>query len=148
MWPQRFLLCIGMSLVLSRVSIAEPDERHLGLSEFFSQLDTDRDGQIQAAEAMQYIGQEFGDAEYPAQELEAAVQRMESKLDSSDVDATVSQAEVEAHLRNLMQARQDIAEPMQQSTSRLAEDIARAGSQSSRLGGAFPELTPVRRSIS
>lgn len=75
-----------------------------GLSEFFSQLDTDQDGQIQPAEAIQYIGKEFGETDFPEQDLGAAVQRMESKLDSSDTDVTVSQAEVEAHLRNLLQA--------------------------------------------
>ena len=100
-----FCVSLGIAFLLGSGSVAEQDDKKSGLSEFFSQLDTDRDGQIQAAEAMQYIGKEFGDAEYPAKELEAAVQRMESKLDSSDTDETVSQAEVEAHLRNLMQAR-------------------------------------------
>ncbi|KAK9858438.1 hypothetical protein WJX84_010174 [Apatococcus fuscideae] len=54
---------------------------------------------------MQYIGKEFGASEFTEQELGAAVQRMESKLDSSDNDVTVSQAEVEVHLRSLLQGR-------------------------------------------
>ncbi len=108
MLARLLLTVLSQSLILGFGSAAEQDARHLGLSEFFSQLDTDRDGQIQAAEAMQYIGKEFGDAEYDANEVEAAAHRMESHLDSSDSDATVSQAEIEAHLRNLMQARESM----------------------------------------
>lgn len=104
-----FLYTIAVYLFHSYSCLTAQDERPRGLSEFFSQLDTDKDGQIQSSEALQYVGTEFGDSEYTEQELEAAVRRMETKLDSSDVDATISQAEVEAHLRNLMQASQAMA---------------------------------------
>lgn len=98
------VLAINFCLLQPCSCQAQQEGRPIGLSEFFNQLDTDQDGQIQASEAMQYIGKEFGNSEFEEQDLDAAVQRMESKLDSSDTDMTVSQAEVEAHLRTLLQA--------------------------------------------
>lgn len=75
-----------------------------GLSEFFRSVDSDGDGQIEPAEAMQYIGDSFG-TELQEKDMRLAVQQMSKNLDGSDSGHTVSKAEVEQHLRSLLKVR-------------------------------------------
>ena len=71
------------------------------LDRFFESIDQDGDGQIQAAEATQYIDANFDEHELSVNPTKAA-QQMSSSLDGSDSDATVSKEEVEKHLKKLL----------------------------------------------
>ena len=76
------------------------------LNKFFDSIDQDGDGQIQAAEASQYIDATFDEHELSVNPTKAA-QQMSSKLDGSDPDATVSKEEVEKHLKRLLKVSPD-----------------------------------------
>ena len=74
------------------------------LDRFFDSIDQDGDGQIQAAEATEYIHANFDEHELRIPPTKAA-QQMRSKLDGSDPDGTVSKEEVEKHLKKLLRVR-------------------------------------------
>jgi hypothetical protein len=76
---------------------------HSGLDEFFKRVDIDGDGQVGPTEARRYIGANLGAT--GEAEISAALTQMTDNLDSSDAGNTISEAEVEAHLRKLMQVQ-------------------------------------------
>jgi hypothetical protein len=76
---------------------------HTGLDEFFKRVDIDGDGQVGPTEARRYIGANLGAT--GEAEISAALTQMTDNLDSSDAGNTISEAEVEAHLRKLMQVQ-------------------------------------------
>ncbi|KAK9834335.1 hypothetical protein WJX81_008044 [Elliptochloris bilobata] len=70
-----------------------------GLEEFFDKVDRNRDGQIEAQEAAQYIG----DNEISQDEdLGQAIEQMRLNLDSADQGATISAEEMKRHLQSLL----------------------------------------------
>lgn len=77
---------------------------HLGLDEYFKKIDVDGDGQVAPAEAKRFIRQTLGTTHEG--ELSDAIVQMTSNLDGTDQGSTISEKEVEAHLRKLMQVRQ------------------------------------------
>ena len=83
--------------------ISDSFSRSDALDRFFDSIDQDGDGQIQAAEASQYIDENFDEHELAINPSKAA-QQMRSKLDGNDADATVSKEEVEKHLKRLLKA--------------------------------------------
>ena len=74
------------------------------LEQFFGTIDKDGDGQIEPAEALQYIDANFEPADIHQQDASRAVQQMSRNLDGSDSDATISKEEVEKHLKKLLKA--------------------------------------------
>lgn len=71
------------------------------LEQFFGSIDKDGDGQIETAEALQYIDANF-DSPDIRQDVRTAAQQMSTNLDGSDSDLTISKEEVETHLRKLL----------------------------------------------
>jgi hypothetical protein len=76
---------------------------HLGLDEYFKKIDVDGDGQVGPAEAKQFIGQMLGTTHEG--ELSDAVIQMTANLDGTDHGNTISEKEVEEHLKKLKQVR-------------------------------------------
>lgn len=74
---------------------------HLGLDEYFRKIDVDGDGQVAPAEAKRFIRQTLGTTHEG--ELTDAIVQMTSNLDGTDHGSTISEKEVETHLRKLMQ---------------------------------------------
>ena len=90
--------------VIAKQLSAQPSSRDDALTDFFGSIDKNGDGQIQPSEALQYIGASFDGQDIKVSPASAA-QQMSQSLDGSGPDATVSQEEVEIHLkRKLLKA--------------------------------------------
>lgn len=97
------------------------------LHELFRLLDSDGDGQIEAREATAYIraGAAAGSAQ--GAEAAAAARHFVAQLDGSDVDDTISEAELTRSLSRRLQARR-----------RLPRAAGAAAGQNSALGARRP----------
>ncbi len=97
------LLCLSATSFTALTSAFSSHglSRSDALNRFFESIDRDGDGQIQPAEASQYIDANFDENELSVNPNKAA-QQMSITLDGSDPDSTVSKEEVEKHLKKLL----------------------------------------------
>ncbi len=103
--------CIAAVLVAATLSISVADATHAtqedGLAHFFDSVDANRDGEIEAAEAAQFIGQSFEGDEYDSGwQVRDAVEHMKTMLDGTDKGVTVSENEIQQHLKSMQQVGQ------------------------------------------
>lgn len=78
-------------------------EREAGLRQLFQAIDANADGQLDALETASYASAAL-DLREEGWSPDAAARHSQEALDSADAGATVSKAEVQAHLHALMQA--------------------------------------------
>ncbi len=89
-------------------SLQRVEQRRRGVARFFSSLDANVDGQLQAGELAAFLSASIGpDGQRLAgRELERAVARSTDALDSGDASGDISLAEMEAALHRALQVRQ------------------------------------------
>eukprot|EP00884_Botryococcus_braunii_P022435 jgi/Botrbrau1/8876/Bobra.50_2s0031.2 len=100
-WKSRSVFILLVLAFVGPVHAIKQKDWHLGLDEFFKNIDIDGDGQVGPAEAKQYIGKMLGTTHEG--ELRDAVVQMTANLDGTDQGNTISEKEVEEHLKKLKQ---------------------------------------------
>lgn len=70
---------------------------------FFQSLDSNKDGQIEESEALQYIGTIGGKAFDTPQELKQAYNHMVKNLDTGDSGVDISSSELDTHLHSVLE---------------------------------------------
>lgn len=80
-------------------------EQAAGIRSLFSRLDANQDGQVDASETARYAGSAFDFGGEEGWSVAVAAARSQAALDGADAGGTVSQSELAAHLRVLLQVR-------------------------------------------
>lgn len=78
--------------------------RQAAVSHFFDSLDGNQDGEIDENEARQFIGESLGGSDFDtSQKVDVALDRMKLNVDGGDPSTTISKAELNQHLKRLLQ---------------------------------------------
>jgi hypothetical protein len=89
--------------------ISESDQRTRytsAMNDFFEQIDSNNDGQIERREASDFIGSKLRGQHYQtSQDIDHATEAMIANVDTLDSGATISQAELDSHFLAALQAR-------------------------------------------
>ncbi len=99
------VLLLGcLALLRACDSLQNQDQKHkeAALHSFFSGLDTNRDGQIEEDEAAQFVGVEF-DRVTEGWSLGEQLQAMVAAIDGGDTGNSLSEGEIEQHLKGMLQ---------------------------------------------
>lgn len=103
---QRVHLLVALLLTTTlcvKAALHDAEEEELALTHFFAQMDNNRDGKVDEAEAKKYIEERIGGREFDSTlELTEAFQHMVNNIDKDGTEHnTISVAEVKQHLRQL-----------------------------------------------
>lgn len=96
-------LTLLLLLALCRLACTLPDQK-AGLQRLFRDIDTNHDGQLDDAETAQFAAASL-DLQQEGWSAQAAQAASRAALDGPDAGATVSEAELAAHLVALLQVR-------------------------------------------
>lgn len=109
------MLALLLPLLLLTAGICQDndvseDEQHTrytsAMNDFFGQIDSNNDGQIERREASDFIGSKLRGQHYQtSQDIDHATEAMIANVDTLDSGATISQAELDSHFLEALQAR-------------------------------------------
>lgn len=100
LWILALLFCGNIQTTSTSYS------RHAAVSHFFDSLDGNQDGEIDENEARLFIGESLGGSEFDtSQKVEVALDQMKLNVDGTDPYTTISKAELNQHLKRLLQVR-------------------------------------------
>ncbi|GMH41423.1 hypothetical protein BSKO_09333 [Bryopsis sp. KO-2023] len=97
------LLLLGFGVLGSGDAPNLDNTQQAAVSQFFGSLDGNSDGQIDETEARKYIGESIGGSEFDTrQKVDAALDQMTTNVDGTDPLTTISVAELQNHLKDLL----------------------------------------------